>query len=188
MSGTERQGGFGDLSEDWLTTDQDFMDKIIGTGYAREKRYTKATDGHGHSSKVQIKMHSSEAAQIMRWVNYPAAQYNTMQDFVRDAIAHRLHDMHQFHMNGTMDEAGRQYFLAAEMDALKVRRVERIEFLKLVEETVASLLDDGQVTEAAEKLGQVREVVEDWPERQRKLANSTVEVLQARITSAVRGR
>ncbi len=60
--------------------------------YSPDKFYIKATDDHGHSELVHLKVPPGVLSAIAQIVQSRAIpEYRTSQDLIRDAIIHRLH-------------------------------------------------------------------------------------------------
>ncbi len=61
-------------------------------GYNPNAYYTKASDTKGHSAKITVKVPVNVAGEISAAVQSGKIDgYKTVQDFVRDAVIHRLH-------------------------------------------------------------------------------------------------
>lgn len=58
-------------------------------GYSEDRFYTKSSDQRGHSQMLRVWLPQGIDAQVYAAVN-DIPQYRTVQDFVRDAIVHRL--------------------------------------------------------------------------------------------------
>lgn len=178
-----------ELTEDWITSALDEeLTALTGSGYNRLKYYLKATDGHGHAGKLQIKMHEAEIAQMVKWVNHPGTPYRTTGDFVRDAVAHRLHDMHEFHLNGKLDRESATGLMMAQLGAERMAREQREELLKLLNVEVPAMIAEKQISEAAAIIDQVTTDIVDWPDAPRKRAEGQLDQLHAQVTSAIRSR
>lgn len=178
-----------ELTEDWITADDDeLMRELRGQGYDRNKYYIKSTDGHGHSAKLQTKIHEAEVAQMVKWVSHPGTTYRSTGDFVRDAIAHRLHDMHEFHLNGKLDREAKTSLKLSYLGTLRIEREQREELLKVLTTEIAVMIEQSQISEAATIIDELREDVQEWPETQRKRAVQVLDNLHIQVTSAVRMR
>jgi hypothetical protein len=178
-----------ELTEDWITSAMDEeLTQLTGAGYRREKYYIRATDGHGHSAKLQTKMHEAEVAQMVKWVAHPGTPYRSTGDFVRDAVAHRLHDMHEFHLNGRLDRESATGLMLAQLGAEKIAREQREELLKLLQVEVSALIAEHQITEAAAILDQVATDIVDWPDVPKARALAQLDSLHNQVTGAIRAR
>lgn len=178
-----------ELTEDWITSALDEeLTELTGAGYHREKYYITAVDSKGHSGKMQVKIHEAELAQIAKWVTHHGTRYRTTQDFVRDAVAHRLHDMHEFHLNGKLDRESSTGMMMAQLGAERIAREQREELLKMLSTEVGTLIAERQVSEAAAIIDQVTTDITDWPEAQRKRATDQLDQLHAQVTNAIRSR
>lgn len=63
---------------------------VIGTrGYSEDRFYTKSSDERGHSKMLRLWIPQGIDAQVYGATN-EIPQYRTVQDFMRDAIVHRL--------------------------------------------------------------------------------------------------
>ena len=64
------------------------------SGYDPEDFYTGASDGRGHSANMQCPIPVTVAAELEQMIaakEFPA--YRTRQDFIRDAIVHRINQL-----------------------------------------------------------------------------------------------
>src|SRR3954469_18553270 len=62
------------------------------SGYEKAKFYTRSSDGHGHADNVQVKLSPHFHAQLCDFLRRNQLPLNSVQDVVRDALIHRLHD------------------------------------------------------------------------------------------------
>lgn len=69
-----------------------------GGGYDKEHVYTRATDGHGHSDALYIKVSPAVMACISEAIE-KVNSYRSKGDFLRDAIIHRLHEINEWTKN-----------------------------------------------------------------------------------------
>lgn len=74
-----------------MKPDIDPWDLAQKPGYHLEEFYCRATDGHGHSEAMNLKLSPGVTGQIAAIVaSGKLPTYRTPQDFARDAIVHRL--------------------------------------------------------------------------------------------------
>lgn len=84
--------------------------------YNRRKFYTHSTNEHNHGETIRqfspanaremglpdtTKLPPEFVARIKYLVSSPKTAYRSVQDFIRDAIYHRLHDVEELHEDGT---------------------------------------------------------------------------------------
>lgn len=171
-----------EINEDWVTSSTDDYLK----NYSVDKYYMRSSDGHGHSAKIQVKLLSAEAAQVAKWTGHDATPYRSMQDLMRDAIVHRIHQLEEMHAAGQMDAEMRQHQLMSRIDTERQRRVERQELLAEFPGTIRSALGDGEVAGAAEMCDHFDETVADWPTEMRRRGEMLSAISRAEIRQAVK--
>jgi hypothetical protein len=72
-------------------------DEFGSNGYSRDQFYVTATDNRGHSLKVRLSVPPPVKGQIAALIASKAIpMYRTEEDFHRDALVHRLHDLSEF--------------------------------------------------------------------------------------------
>lgn len=96
---------FGPADEEWRTDDTPLDAEgneiaQMAKGYDVRKIFTRSVDSKGHSDKVQVKMVSSQVSLISKWVEDRRTKYRSNQDFIRDAVYHRLHQMNEIYGEG----------------------------------------------------------------------------------------
>lgn len=64
---------------------------VTDDGYDPAEFYCKAVDGKGHSAWTRVRIPPDRSGEIAALVASKQFPYRTAGDFVRDAIAHRLH-------------------------------------------------------------------------------------------------
>lgn len=68
---------------------------LAQSGYAKDKIYTRSTDGHGHSELLYVKLSPALMAVVTEAVE-KVDGYRTKADVVRDALIHRAHDVNEW--------------------------------------------------------------------------------------------
>ncbi len=170
------------MDDEWLTGDDE-----DGTtrGYAVDKFYITATDGHGHGGKIQVKMKESELALIGQWVGEATTIYRSPQDFIRDAVHHRLHQLHELKRGGKLSKGLREALVSAGLQAEKVLRDQRHDAMKMLDEEVDELVKTGQFDDAQDAIDSMWEAVdEDWPPRMREIGKKQLHTWTAKVQAA----
>lgn len=120
----------------------DTGDEFASNGYSRDSFYVTATDDKGHSSKVRISVPPSLKGQLSALIaSKVLPMYRTEEDFHRDAIVHRLHDVTEMMNGGTFE-------LAPDMAAIG-RAMEALSTLEMYNQRIA---DDQAMAEKIESL------------------------------------
>ena len=143
-------------------------------GYSRSKYYMKATDGHGHSDHVQIKVTAQINGMMGALVASGTTQYRTVQDLVRDAIVHRLHDMHEMGKAGAIAGQLPEIIALAAMEQAKVEREARVNLCARVAQEVETLLQRGQVDDLVLALDGLDAISSTWPDYDRVRAGQVI--------------
>lgn len=65
---------------------------LAQNGYAKDKIYTRSTNGHDHSETLYVKLSPALMAVITEAVE-KVGEYRSKADVVRDALIHRMHDV-----------------------------------------------------------------------------------------------
>lgn len=172
------------VGDDWQTTDQpedehalkvDVHDPEAWTtvapgGYARNKYYMKATDGHGHSDNVQVKLTPQINGMIGALIASGTTQYRTPQDLIRCAVVHRLHDMHQMGRADAIAGQLPEIIMQASMDQAAVERDARTGLCTRTAKEIEVLVGRGQADEVVAALDGLDAISGNWPEHDRKVA------------------
>jgi len=156
----------GESTDDWST--------VSPGGYARNRYYSRATDGHGHSEQMQFKHSPSVMGMIGAVVASGRTPYKTPQDLVRDAVIHRLHDLREMGMKGELVGQLPEVIHMAVMDQEKVQRSYREELCKRVADEVDVLMRRREGDAIVEHLDGLQHIAEDWPEFDRQQADAVV--------------
>lgn len=121
-----------------------------GSTYARDHFYVTATDSKGHSSKIRVSTPPEVKGQIAALIASKALpMYRTEEDFHRDALVHRLHDLGELTSNG--------FTLPPELEAMR----QQLEAEAELEQYRRSIDADQRIYNEAEHLLQMRH---DYPE------------------------
>lgn len=68
---------------------------LAQSGYAKDKIYTRSTNGHDHSETLYVKVSPALMAVIAECVE-KVGEYRSRADVVRDALIHRAHDINEW--------------------------------------------------------------------------------------------
>lgn len=128
-------------------TDLDAWRTVAPNGYSRTKYYMRATDGKGHSQNMQVKVTEQIGGMIGALVASGMTRYKTPQDFVRDAIVHRLHDMHEMGRAGLIEGQLPEVIALAQIEQAGVERDARRSLCDRTEAEIEVLVQRGQTDE-----------------------------------------
>lgn len=128
----------------------------VDDGYSVDKYYTRATDNKGHGSTLYARMLTDVAEQIAKIVQSNVIpEYKTHQDFIRDAIYHRLRYLSDNgfikHDDVILRIRALEGFMREEQ-----RRIEYEETLKLVDKTLSAYISHG-----AEGIIRAKQVIDE---------------------------
>lgn len=116
--------------------------------YNREGHYCRATDGHGHSESMALKLSPGVMGQLAEIVaSRRIPEYRTPQDIVRDAVIHQLRWIAE---NVPDEDAGRIVDLnviLSRIDALRKRRLEQAQVLTQFRDECEAALADNNLLE-----------------------------------------
>lgn len=137
-----------------------------GSGYSRDKFYMSSKDEHGHYERVTIKMPDDVVARMKGMVADDQFPYESPQDFVRDAINHRLRDLQEM---GYLRDPEVMAWARMQLMACGIATSQALAdgFYRMLEEARARLQwtrqqgDDDGFTEA---MGMVKLAIEDQRE------------------------
>lgn len=155
-------------------TDRAAWTTVTPGGYSRQSYYMRATDRQGHSQNMQVKVTEQIAGMIGALVASGMTRYKTPQDFVRDAIVHRLHDMHEMGRAGLIAGQLPELIASAQIEQNRIERDARAELLKRTDEEVRVLVGRGQTEEAVGVLDGLEMIATNWPEHDQRLAADLV--------------
>lgn len=94
--------------------------KTEDSGYDEDQFYMRSTDGHGHFRHLRVNAPPQLAGQIHELVQADNLPYRTTQDFIRDAITHRMHYIQELMKSGQLERV-----LTAEIRKAKMEHVNR---------------------------------------------------------------
>lgn len=175
------------VNDNWQTSDQD--DEIANRvdvhdpeawttvspgGYARNRYYMKATDGHGHSDNMQVKVTQQIGGMVGALVASGTTAYRTPQDFIRDAIVHRLHDIHEMGKAGAIAGQLPEVIALAAMEQAKVERDSRDDMCKRTGVEIELLIQRGQADEVVHALDGLEALSAAWPEFDQRAARQVI--------------
>lgn len=122
---------------------------LSSKNYSVENFYTRATDGHGHSTKSYLTLSPILHAQIQHVIQsgkIPA--YRTTADLIRDALIHRLRWVED-HYDGTVDFHDLEIEQRqAVLDKIALKREAWNHYLVSLEGELDGLIGNGEVDEA----------------------------------------
>ena len=123
---------------------------LATTGYAKDKIYTRSTDGHGHSDPLYVKLSPALMAVVCEAVE-KVDGYRTKADVIRDALIHRMHEVNEWmklpsHVNlQPVDVEVRM----AELQELQAKRHYWDALIKELDDTLNELVKEGDFETAA---------------------------------------
>lgn len=132
-------------ADDWELDD--------GRTYSPSKLYTKATDGHGHSSQMPVNFPPAMQAVMAALVERKAG-YNSKAAFIRDAVVHRIHQLeHELPPDHPALKALDIVLADMQNQQRMERRREEKESVDRLTEALDGLLADGELDEAMQVIG-----------------------------------
>ena len=176
--------------EDWLMTDKDETPKsITDINYERKTVYRNAADKQGHAAKTQVRVNSGEMALIGKIVSFERAGYRSVHDFIRCAIAHRLHDVVELWPQGMWEDDERQLRLERQLESMRVEQKTRETMIKEAELTLAMWIEEEDWVQVTGLLEASRTVMGKWPARIRDRGIMVLDKAQQVMSYAIeRGR
>lgn len=128
------------LPMSWSTTDEEMVDRPGSTVYSVETFYTASTQGKG-SDRTTLRA-NVDAGQMRYMSSIVQRQivpaYQTVQDIVRDAVAHRLWWLsHHYDVPG-LKQVVSIYINAAKMRTLEIELESQRDYVDSAERTLAS--------------------------------------------------
>lgn len=145
-------------------TDIDAWRTVAPNGYSRAKYYMRATDGKGHSQNMQVKVTEQIGGMIGALVASGMTRYKTPQDFVRDAIVHRLHDMHEMGRAGLIEGQLPEVIALAQIEQAGVERDARHALCERTGAEIETLVQRGQTDEIVIHLDALEVISSGWPD------------------------
>ncbi|GIV04083.1 MAG: hypothetical protein KatS3mg015_2913 [Fimbriimonadales bacterium] len=132
--------------------------------YSPNKFYTRAVDKQGHKETLHVPVPPAIYAAVSELIasrKFPALR--TPQDFVRDAIIHRLHYLSTMAGGDYDDIVARETFLAdvqrlkSEATELEQLLLQTEELLKIAQSTADDQLFDTAIEHAMDRADSIRE-------------------------------
>jgi hypothetical protein len=166
-SGSSGSSGSGGVIGPVVDT-QDPWAIASGSGYDIDTVYIRATDGKGHSVNVQAPLSTNIHAAVMTIVNHEATKYRSVQDFIRDAVAHRARYWQEVEKAGRIqdlpgvDEHVRMEQMKARLSALKVRQQTADDLITDAEQMFDVWMRAGLITTAEESLEELEGLMGGW--------------------------
>lgn len=115
------------------------------TGYSKSMFYTQASDKKGHSAKITVKFPVNVAGELASAVQSgKIPDYKTAQDFVRDAVIHRLHDIQGLIDDPDLERKITMWTIHNEALRARQQREEYIDMMAAIEEHIAHLVGTRQ--------------------------------------------
>lgn len=173
--------------------DFDVFKVVDSKGYSEDRFYCRSVNADGHGERMQLRMPQGIDAQLYAAVA-AVNEYNTLQDFFRDAALHRLEYIQKRYALG--DDARR----ALELERMRADRERRAQETEVMQENVDDLADKLQrlwdkgdwsmMTEELEKAsevldwlrepyrGRAAQVVADWRGRSRDKIRQMLEEME----------
>ena len=115
------------------------------TGYNPLAFYTQASDKQGHSAKITVKLPVNVAGEVASAVQSgKIPDYKTTQDFLRDAVIHRLHAIQSQLDDPDLERKITMWTIANEALRKRQEREQYSEMIVAIEEEVTHLQTTGQ--------------------------------------------
>lgn len=115
-------------------------------GYNPSAYYTQASDKKGHTAKITVGLPVNVAGEISNvYMSGKIPEIRNAQDFIRDAVIHRLHDLQPILDDPELERQIGMWTIANA--ALRARRIreEYAEMIEAIEEQVMHLRATGQI-------------------------------------------
>lgn len=110
------------------------------TGYGKNMFYTRASDKKGHTAKLTCKFPVNVAGEIASAVQSgKIPDYKTSQDFIRDAVIHRLHDIQGLIDDPDLERKITMWTIHNEALRARQQREEYVDMMSAIEEHIAHL-------------------------------------------------
>lgn len=141
---------------------------ISGNQYDIDTIYTRSTDGKGHSVNIQAPLSTNVHGQVAAIVGLEDTKYRSVQDFVRDAVAHRLRYWQEVMQSGRLRMLpGVEEMLATEavMTAIadsRTRRTAARSAMTDSEKEISELISAGLLDEAQDLVDLLDVAMEHW--------------------------
>ena len=124
-------------------------DVTTPVGYNPNGFYTQASDGKGHSGKLTVKIPVNVAGEIANvYQSGKIPEIRNAQDFVRDAIIHRLHQLQPILDDPDLERQIGMWTISNEALRARQQREEFAEMMTAIDEQIAHL----SVTRQTDKL------------------------------------
>ena len=115
------------------------------SGYNPNAYYTQASDKKGHSAKMGVKIPVTIAGEVGVVVSSDKIpEYRTVQDFIRDAIIHRLHDIQQILDDPDLERKLTMYTIHDEAMRSKQARDQYADMMESLQDQFTHLSTTGQ--------------------------------------------
>lgn len=123
---------------------------LATNGYAKDKIYTRSTNGHDHSETLYVKISPALAAVIAEAID-KVDSYRSKADVVRDALIHRMHEVNEWVLAG--DHVNLQpvdvEVRMAEIQDIKAKRGYWNALISELDDTLNELVKEGDYETAA---------------------------------------
>ncbi len=107
--------------------------------------YTQASDKKGHTAKITVQFPVNVAGEIASAIQSgKIPEYKTAQDFVRDAVIHRLHHIQNLIDDPDLERKITMWTIHNEALRARQQREEYVDMMLAVEEHVAHLTSTRQ--------------------------------------------
>lgn len=138
------------------------------SGYDPRKFYVAASDKKGHSAKYQVPVPTTVAGEISKLVQSGfVEEYGSAQDFIRDAIIHRLQFISELVADGELQRRITLSMLHANALLVKQQREQFKDLMRQVGENCNYYLTAGRVEELREYVSELLDQAEVVPEAHR---------------------
>lgn len=177
---------YADPGQDPQRNPDGIIDIFAGTPweYNINERYVRSTNGHDHSSQVRVSFPPTMIG-CVREVMEVVPEYRTVEDFIRDAVVHRL----QFFFDTPMNEwQNVEWFefqkAAARFDVSDQRRREQVELLDAQRVALEELAMDGQWATVVARCDQLELVVNEMEHHHQTKGHTMLKVFRDRAQAA----
>lgn len=140
-----------------LDPGSDIFSQVEARGYSEERFYTSSSDVRGHSKMLRVWLPQGIDAQVYEAVN-GIPQYRTVQDFMRDAIVHRLEYLQHRYV---LSDQGRRLLEIERWKADSERRSAEIQTMTSAVNNVGERLAEAWTAEDYQLLKQEYEEAKD---------------------------
>lgn len=119
------------------------------SSYSPERFYTRSTNSHDHSVNRQVKLSPGLDA-VCHYAVETVPEYRTVQDVIRDALVHRLHEIDSWPDDHPAFAKLLTETRQAQLDKITAQRKDWRLVISTLDDTLGMLITDGEYEEADE--------------------------------------